>query len=53
MGFHVVVEGGFGQGECFFSVALMADDQGFHGLGVGMVGRFPQDLFGGLETCDV
>jgi hypothetical protein len=48
---HVVVQGDFGQGKRFLLMSLIANDQSFHCLSVGMVRVFAQDLFCGFETC--
>ena len=48
--FHIVAEGGFGEGERIVGLTLRAYYESFHGLSVGMVGVFAEDLFGCFET---
>lgn len=50
MGLHGVAEGELAQLECFGFLALAAEHEGLHGLGVAMVGHLAQDLIGALDA---
>ena len=50
MRFHVIAEGRFGEGERIVRLTLRAYYKSFHGLSIGMVGVFAEDLFGRFKT---
>ena len=43
---HVVIEGNFCESESILGMALTADDESLHSLGIGMVGILFEDLLG-------